>query len=66
MQYLAKSISGEIVTGELEYDGLQMFIIERKPYGTSKVQCVPGTEKELNEDGSGKIERTNCVSGKRK
>lgn len=42
--YKAKSIStGKEVKGELAYDGLSCFIIEKWPYGTSTVRVDPNT-----------------------
>lgn len=54
MEYKAKSIStGKEVQGELAYDGLSCFIIEKWPYGTSTVRVAPNTIEKVennNED----------------
>lgn len=50
MKYEAKTLGGKIVQGELVYEGLAMYIVEYHGYGTSMVQCVPGTERELKDD----------------
>lgn len=50
MKYEAKTLGGKIVQGELVYEGLAMYIVEYHGYGTSMVQCEPGTERELKDD----------------
>ena len=50
MKYEATSLGGKKIQGELIYEGLAMYIIENYGYGTSMVQCVPGTERELKDD----------------
>lgn len=50
MKYEAQTLGGKTVQGELIYEGLAMYIIEDQGYGTSMVQCVPGTERELKDD----------------
>ena len=50
MKYEALSLGGKKIQGELVYEGLAMYIIEDQGYGTSMVQCVPGTERELKDD----------------
>ena len=50
MKYEAKTLGGKIVQGELVYEGLAMYIVEDHGYGTSMVQCVPGTERELKDE----------------
>lgn len=50
MKYEAKTLGGKIVQGELVYDGLAMYIVVNHGYGTSMVQCVPGTERGLKDD----------------
>lgn len=50
MKYEAQTLGGKTVQGELIYEGLAMYIIEDQGYGTSMVQCVPGTEREITED----------------
>lgn len=50
MKYEAKTLGGKIVQGDLVYEGLAMYIVEDRGYGTSMVQCVPGTEREIDDD----------------
>ena len=50
MKYEALSLGGKKIQGELVYEGLAMYIVEDHGYGTSMVQCVLGTEKELEND----------------
>ena len=50
MKYEATSLGGKKIQGELVYEGLAMYIIENHGYGTSMVQCVPGTEREIDDD----------------
>lgn len=50
MKYEAKTLGGKIVQGELIYEGLAMYIVEDLGYGTSMVQCVPGTEREIKDE----------------
>ena len=50
MKYEAKTLGGKIVQGDLVQEGLAMYIVEDHGYGTSMVQCVPGTERELKDD----------------
>lgn len=50
MKFKAETLGGKAVQGELVYEGLAMYIIEDQGYGTSMVQCVPGTEREITED----------------
>lgn len=50
MKYEATSLGGKKIQGELVYEGLDMYIVEDHGYGTSMVQCVPGTERELKDD----------------
>ena len=54
--YKAKSISkGKEVKGELAYDGLSCFIIERFPYGTSTVRVDPNTIEKVESDADSEI-----------
>ena len=56
MEYKAKSIStGKEVTGELAYDGLSCFIIEKYPYGTSTVRVDPNTIEKVESDADSEI-----------
>ena len=50
MKYEAKTLGGKIVQGELVYEGLVMYIIEDQGYGKSMIQCIPGTERELEDE----------------
>ena len=50
MKYEATSLGGKKIQGELIYEGLAMYIIENHGYGTSMVKCVPGTEREIDDD----------------
>lgn len=53
--YKAKSLDGKEVKGELAYDGLSCFIIERFPYGTSTVRVDPNTIEKVEADADSKI-----------
>ena len=51
--YKAKSIvTGKEVCGELAYDGLSCFIIEKWPYGTSAVRVDPNTIEKVEDADS--------------
>ena len=54
--YKAKSIvTGKEVRGELAYDGLSCFIIEKYPYGTSTVRVDPNTIEKVGSDADSEI-----------
>lgn len=54
--YKAKSIvTGKEVRGELAYDGLSCFIIEKYPYGTSTVRVDPNTIEKVESDADAEV-----------
>lgn len=53
--YKAKTFDGKEVKGELAYDGLSFFIIERFPYGTSTVLVDPNTIEKVESDADTEI-----------
>ncbi|MDX8417903.1 hypothetical protein [Absicoccus intestinalis] len=54
--YKAKSIvTGKEVRGELAYDGLSCFIIEKYPYGTSTVRVDPNTIEKVGSDADTEV-----------
>lgn len=54
--YKAKSIvTGKEVCGELAYDGLSCFIIEKYPYGTSTVRVDPNTIEKVGSDADTEV-----------
>ena len=50
--YKAKAFDGREVQGELAYDGLSCFIIEKWPYGTSTVRVDPNTIEKVEDADS--------------
>lgn len=50
--YKAKTFDGKEVKGELAYDGLSCFIIEKWPYGTSTVRVDPNTVEKVEDADS--------------
>ena len=53
--YKAKSLDGKEVKGELAYDGLSCFIIEKWPYGTSTVSVDPHTIEKVEADADSEV-----------
>ena len=54
--YKAKSIvTGKEVRGELAYNGLSCFIIEKWPYGTSTVRVDPNTIEKVESDADTEV-----------